>query len=339
MHTTQKTTPPQTPAAIGRRQLLGAAAAAALALAANPGRAQAAFPTKPITIIVPYTAGGASDIGARLLGVELGRLLGQPVVIDNVGGAGGAVGVQKMLRAPADGYTLLYGSLSECVLVPLINASAGYKPEDMTAVAMAGAAPASFVVRPDFPANNMEEWIAYARKNPGRLSYGSPGIGTFQHLVAETIKAKTGTFMLHIPYRGGANIVSDVISGQIDIGVTTSTNVLGMGVQGRVKVLGITSAERVPALPNVPAFGDTPALKGMDLQTWAMVFAPKGVPDAVLQKLNSVITGVVMSPAMGEQRRRLGSTLAGPFTPAQAQAFLLNERDTYRLAASRIKPE
>jgi tripartite-type tricarboxylate transporter receptor subunit TctC len=156
MHTTQKPTPPQAPAAIDRRQLLGAAAATALALAARPGRAQAAFPTKPITIIVPYTAGGASDIGARLLGVELGRLLDQPVVIDNVGGAGGAVGVQKMLRSPADGHTLMYGSLSECVLVPLINASAGYKPEDMTAVAMAGAAPASFVVRPDFPANNMD---------------------------------------------------------------------------------------------------------------------------------------------------------------------------------------
>ena len=324
---------------INRRQWLGGVAATALALAARPSQAQAAFPAKPITIIVPYTAGGASDIGARLLGVELGRLLGQTVVIDNVGGAGGAVGVQKLLRAPADGYTLLYGSLSECVLVPLINPSVGYKTEDMAAVAMAGAAPASFVVRPDFPANTMEEWIAYARKNPGRLSYGSPGIGTFQHLVAETIKAKTGTFMLHIPYRGGANIVGDVISGQIDIGVTTVANVLGMGAQGRVKVLGITSAERVPVLPNVPAFGDTPALKGMDLQTWGMVIAPKGVPEPVMQKLNSVINGLVMSHAMAEQRRRLGSTVAGPFTPAQAQAFLLNERDTYRPAASRIKPE
>lgn len=330
--------PPLATAGLSRRALLRQATAG-LALLGAGSQAQMAFPGKAITLIVPYTAGGASDIGARMLGVELSRQLGQPVVIDNVGGASGAIGVQKMLRAPADGHTLLYGSLSECVLVPLINASAGYKPEDLVAVAMAGGAPAAFVVRPDFPANTMEEWIAYARKNPGRLSYGSPGIGTFQHLVAETVKVKTGTFMLHIPYRGGANIVSDVMSGQIDIGVTTVTSVLGMGAQGRVKVLGITSAERVPVLPTVPAFGDTPALKGMDLQTWAMVFAPKGLPEAVLQKLNSVINGLVMSPAMTEQRRRLGATAAGPFTPAQAQAFLLNERDTYRLAASRIKPE
>lgn len=324
---------------VSRRDVLRQAAAGLTLLGGTRVQAQANYPSRAITIIVPYTAGGASDIGARLLGVELARQLGQPVVIDNVGGAGGAVGVQKMLRAPADGYTLLYGALSECVLVPLINASAGYKSEDMTAVAMAGGAPAAFVVRPDFPANNMQEWIAYARKNPGRLSYGSPGIGTFQHLVAETVKAKTGTFMLHIPYRGGSNIVSDVISGQIDIGVTTSTSVLGMGAQGRVKLLGITSGERVAALPNAAAFGDTPELKGMDLQTWAMVFAPKGLPEALLQKLNSVINGIVMSPAMAEQRRKLGSTVTGPMTPAQAQAFVLAERDTYRAAASRIKPE
>jgi tripartite-type tricarboxylate transporter receptor subunit TctC len=288
---------------------------------------------------VPYPAGGASDIGARLLSNELGKAMGQPIVVDNVGGAGGAVGVQKLLRATADGYTLLYGALSECVLVPLINPAAGYKTEDLSAVAFAGATPAAFVTRPDFPANTMDELIEYARKNPGKLSYGSPGIGTFQHLIAETIKAKTGTFILHIPYRGGSNIMTDVVAGQVDMGVTTAPNVVGLAAQGRIKVLGVTSAARLPILPKVASVGESPSLKGMDMQTWGMVFAPKGTPDSVQQKLNAAINTILMLPALVDQRNKLGSTLAATLTPAQSQAFLLKERDAYRMAASRIKPE
>jgi tripartite-type tricarboxylate transporter receptor subunit TctC len=326
-----------TPRALMSRRTLIAAAGAALV---TPWvRAQASFPSRAVTVIVPYTAGGASDIGARMLSTEMGRLLGQPVIIDNVPGAGGALGVQKLLRAPADGHTLVYGSLSETVLVPMINPAAGYKTEDLAAVALAGAAPAAFVTRPDFPANTMQELIDYARKNPGKLSYGSPGIGTFQHLLAEIVKEKTGTFMLHIPYRGGGNIMTDVVAGQIDFGVTTVPNVIGLAAQGRVKVLGISSAQRVPALDKVSSFSETAALKGMDLQTWGMLLAPRGTPEPALQQLNAVITQVVMSPQMAEQRRKLGTTVAGPLTPAQTQAFLLHERDTYRAAASRVKPE
>ena len=321
---------------VSRRHLL----LAATALLAGPAvQAQGAYPTKPVTIIVPYPAGGASDIGARLLATELAKLLGQPVVIDNVGGAGGAVGVQKLLRAPADGYTLLYGALSETVLVPLINPAASYRPEDMTAIAFAGATPAAFVTRPDFPANTVDELLTLARKQPGKYSYGSPGIGTFQHLVAETVKMKSGTFLLHIPYRGGGNIMADVVSGQVDIGVTTAPNVVGLLSQGRVKVLGVTSASRLPVMPNVPALGETPVFKGMDLQTWAVVFAPKGLPEAIQQKLNTAINAVLMQPGMAEQRRKLGSTLDAPLSPAQTQAFVLRERDAYRPAASRVKPE
>ena len=321
---------------LSRRNLMAAAVGA---LATPWVQAQPGFPSRAVTIIVPYTAGGASDIGARMLSTEMARLLGQPVIIDNVPGAGGALGVQKLLRAAADGHTLLYGSLSETVLVPMINPAAGYKTDDLAAVALAGAAPAAFVTRPDFPANTMQELIDHARKNPGKLSYGSPGIGTFQHLLAEIVKEKTGTFMLHIPYRGGGNIMTDVVAGQIDFGVTTTPNVIGLAAQGRVKVLAISSAQRVPALEKVPSFAETASLKGMDLQTWGMLLAPKGTPEAVLQQLNTIATQVVMSPQMAEQRRKLGTTAAGPFTPAQTQSFLLRERDTYRVAASRVKPE
>ena len=321
---------------VSRRHLL---LAGTTLLAGPAALAQAAYPSRPITLIVPYPAGGASDIGARMLGTELARLLGQPVVIDNVGGAGGAVGVQKMLRAPADGYTLLYGALSETVLVPLINPAASYRLEDMAAIAFAGATPAVFVTRPDFPANTMDELLALARQAPGKYSYGSPGIGTFQHLVAETVKMKSGTFLLHIPYRGGGNIMADVVSGQVDIGVTTAPNVVGLLSQGRVKVLGVTSASRLPVMTNVPALGETPALKGMDLQTWAVVFGPKGLPEAIQQKLNGAINTALMLSGMAEQRRKLASTLEATMTPAQSQAFVLRERETYRPAASRVKPE
>ena len=317
-----------------RRRLLAAASLGSL-----PAWAQSAFPSRPLTVIVPYTAGGASDVGARLYQKDLSRLLEQPVVIENVAGAGGALGVQKLIRSPADGHTLLYGSLSECVLVPLINPSAGYRPEDLSAVAMAGATPAAFVVRADFPASDMSQFIAHARRNPGRLSYGSPGIGTFQHLVAETVKARTGTFVLHIPYRGGANIVNDVLSGQIDVGVTTLPNVVGLVAQGKLKVLGITSAQRVSVLPQVAGLDETPELKGLDLQTWGIFFAPRGTPDAVLARLNAAINSITAQPDMVEARRKLGSAAAGPMSPAQAQAFVLKERDTYRPAASRVKPE
>lgn len=324
---------------MNRRHCITLAAAAIGSMCAQAALAQSSYPNKPITVIVPYTAGGASDVGARMFQAELSKALGQPVVIDNVPGAGGALGVQKLLRAPADGHTLMYGSLSECVLVPLINPAAGYKPEDFAAISIAGATPVALVVKADFPANTIDELIAYVRKNPGKLSYGSPGIGTFQHLVMETIKSRTNTFILHIPYRGGGNIMNDVIAGQVDVGVTTVPNVISLAAQGRVKVLGVTTAERVPVFPNVASLRETASLKGLDLQTWGMFMAPKGVPDAVLQKLNAALNSIAVQATMVEQRRKLGSTVPGQFTPAQAQAFLLRERDTYREAAGRIKPE
>lgn len=327
-------TPLEHPITLARRSLLGAAATCML-----PAWGQSDFPSRAVTVIVPFTAGGSSDVGARLYQAELQRALGQPVVIENVAGAGGALGVQKLLRSQPDGHTLLYGSLSECVLVPLINAASGYKPEDLSAIAMAGATPAAFVVRSDFPANDMGQFLAHARKNTGKLSYGSPGIGTFQHLVAETVKERTGTFMLHIPYRGGSGIVNDVVSGQIDVGVTTVPNVLGLTAQGRIKVLGITSAQRVSVLPQVAGMDETPELKGLDLQTWGVFFAPRGTPEPVLNRLNGILNAITAGPAMVEMRRKLGSTAKGTLSASQTQHFVLRERDTYRLAASRVKAE
>ena len=333
-----------------RRRLIGLAGALALPLPARsqstaaPSPTSPALPTapasgRPIVLIVPYTAGGASDYGARLLVPELGRRLGQTVVIENIGGAGGALGVQRLVRAAPDGQTMLYGSLSEAVMVPMVNPGVGYRSEDLMPAALVARTPLAFVARPDFPASTMEELFALLRRRPGSLTYGSPGIGTFQHVIAETVKARTATFMVHIPYRGGQNIVNDVIAGQIDIGVTTAPNVVALLSTGRLKALGVSSATRISVMPGVPAFGESAALKGLDLQTWGMVFLPAATPAPLVQRVNAAINETMALPVMREARARLGSEAVPAFSPAEVLAFYRAERETYRPIASRIKPE
>ena len=310
-----------------RRQLL-LAAGAALA-APTLALAQAPFPNKPLTMIVPYTAGGASDIGARMIGNEFGRQLGQQLIVDNVSGAGGALGVQKLVRSAADGHTLLYGSLSEALLVPLINPQSGYKVEDLRPVAFLGSTPAVFVARPDFPANSIDEFIALAKKSPGRFTYGSPGNGTFQHVMGEAFKAKAGVFMVHIPYRGGAQILTDVIGGQIDLGITSAANAAGFVAGGRLKAIGVTSAKRLPTMPAAQAFGESKALQGLELSTWGVAYVPAGTPEAVVARLNTALNAALMLPATVEQRARLGAELPATLSVAQTRDFVAAERAKY----------
>jgi len=323
--------------ALTRRSAMTWAAAGLLPKAAS-GQAST-YPNRPLSFIVPYAAGGASDIAARLINAEMAKRMGQPVVVENIAGVGGSLGVQKFLSASADGHTLLYGSLSEAILVPSINPNAPYKADDLLPVALTGKTPVAFIARKDFPGQSLDDLIALARKSPGRLSYGSPGIGTFQHVMAETLKDRAGVFMVHIPYRGGQQIVTDVMGGQIDIGVTSVPNVAPMVAAGRLKVLGVSSAARVAALPEARGFGETPALKGLDLQTWGMVFVHPRTPEVIVAQLNATVNEVLQVPAVREARAKGGSELAAPLSPAAALAFYRAERDTYRPIAKRIKPE
>ncbi len=321
---------------LSRRHLLAAGAASLVSAGAW---SQASFPSKPVTLIVPFTAGGASDVGARMLGTELGKLLGQTVVVENLAGAGGALAVQKLIRAPADGHTLLYGGMSESLLVPMINPSLGYKPEDMLPVALAGSSPILFVVRPDFPANNMDELVALVRKSPGKYSFGSAGIGSFAHVMGEVVKERAGMFMVHIPYRGGQQIITDVIGGQLDMGITTAANAASMIANKRIKALGVSAAERVPVIKDVPTFSESIALKGLQMSVWAFVYAPNNTPAAVVERLNTAINTALMVPALREARVRLASDLPSLMTPAQSRAFIAAEQALYKPVTSRIKPE
>lgn len=321
---------------LARRQLV---LAGALALGSPLAWPQSAFPNKALTIIVPFTAGGSSDIGARMLATELSKLLGQPVVVDNVAGAGGAIAMQKLMRAPADGYTLLYGGLSESLLIPMINPAVNYKVEDLMPIAMVGSTPVVFVARPDFAANSIDELVELARKNPGKLSFGSAGIGSFAHVMTEVIKDKVHVFMVHIPYRGGSQILTDVISGQIDLGVTTVSNAASMIAAKRVKVLGVSSRKRVSIIKEVPTFAESRALKDLEMQVWALMFTPLGTPPAVVSKLNAAINSAMELPGIKALLVKLGAELPGLLSPAQAQAFLQAEQKMYRPVVSRIKPE
>ena len=333
--------PDSAPRAAGsrRRWLLAAAAGCATALAGVPSLADSGYPNKPITIIVPFPPSGGADIDVRLLAPELSRILGQPVVIENVSGGGGTIGIQKGLRAAPDGYTLFYGSPSEPVLMAMINPAVTYKTEDMVAVALSGKTPLAFFTRADHPDGDFPQMIADARKHPGKVSFGTSGIGSFQHLATEVVKERTGAHMLHIPYRGGAGVLTDVVGGQVDFGVVVVPVIAGFAKQGRVKVLAVSSPERSPVLPEVPAFGEVTALKGLDLQTWGMFFVPKGVPDAIVARLNAALIEAAKSPQVVEQRKRTGTLAAAPMNAAQTQAFLLAQRDLYKPVVGRIKFE
>ena len=322
-----------------RRQLMKGLALGAGSLWFPALQAQGAWPAKPLSLIVPFPAGGASDIGGRILAVELNKLIGQSMVIDNLAGAGGAIGVQKLIRSAPDGYTFVYGGMSEAMLVPLINKALNYKTEDMLPVAMVGNTPVVLATRADFPANNIDELMALVRKRPGHFSYGSSGIGSFAHVMTETIKEKTGVFMVHIPYRGGSQVVADLVSGQIDVAVITMPSALAMLQAKKLKVLGVSSKERVSLIKDVPTFNESKELKGVEMMVWAILFAPLGTPDAIVQKLNTAINQVHANPAIQNTIARLGSEVPTAYSPSQLRDFLQVQKRLYASVVSRIQPE
>ncbi len=299
-------------------------------------QAQANWPSRPVTLIVPYTAGGASDIGARIVAPELAKQIGQNVVVENVAGAGGALGAQRVQRAQADGHTLIYGSLSEMVLVPLVNPSVGYRTDDFAVAGLAGKTPGILVARPDFPAGSIDELLALVRSSPGRYTYGSPGIGTFQHLVAESIAGRAGVSMVHVPYKGGPQVMQDLMGGQIDLGVSSVPNVAGHLKAGKLKAIGITGSARLASMRELPTLNEGTTIKGVDYTTWAAVFAPAGTPAPVLERINAALAATMAQPAVREKFERLGAEIPDGAIAA-ARGFVDAEREKYRAVTRSIK--
>lgn len=251
------------------------------------------FPAKPVTLMVPYPAGGVSDVIARSLNNVLAKHLGQPVIVENLGGASGGIAAQKVLNSPPDGHVIFQGSPNELILAPLSNAAVKYKPEDFRLVQMITINPLVMLARKDLPASNGDELVAYARKSASEgkpLTFASVGPGSLYHLLGEHMAKVTGIPMTHIPYKGGAPAVQDLLGGQVDIFMTPyGKGQVQMVEDGKLKAAAVLSAERQDLFKQVPALNESKALKGFVFETWAGFFVHKDTPEPVVQALHKAL--------------------------------------------------
>ncbi|MDO5692586.1 MAG: tripartite tricarboxylate transporter substrate binding protein [Pseudomonadota bacterium] len=305
---------------------------AALALfAAAPVFAQsAAYPTKPITIVVPYAAGGVADMVARTLGPKLTERLKQPVVVENVAGASGTIGAAKVVAAPADGYTLLAGSGSEVAIAKITNPAIKYDGmKDLKPVAMIGTLPLVLTGRADLPAKSLTELLAYARANPGKLSYGTPGIGTPQHLMGELVNLETGAKMVHVPYKGAGPLMNDLRGGTIDLAFLSVASVDSFLKAGTLRAYGVTERKRLFMLPNVPSLSEDKDFRNFDMNVWSGYFVPANTPDAVVKVLADSIHAILQEREVKAKLIQAGYQISSDL-PGMFPAYIRAEAGKYR---------
>jgi tripartite-type tricarboxylate transporter receptor subunit TctC len=309
---------------MNKRQLilLGAAVCSAAFFMTGAAHAQA-YPTKPIRLIVPFPAGGATDLFARSLSQKLGERLGQSVVVDNKPGAGGTLGSDLAAKATADGYTLLLSTTSTHSIGPNLNPKIPYDAvRDFTPIGQVGNAPSIMLVPNSSPARTVQEWIALARQKPGQLNYASSGNGTIVQLTAELFKSQANLFVVHIPYKGTALAMPDLVSGKVDVLFDSLPTGLPHVKDGRLRALGVTSAKRTPLAPDLPPISDV--LPGYESTTWFGLFGPKGLPADVVARVNTAANQVLKDPEVIDKLTRLGIEPVGG-TPAQFTAMLTTE--------------
>ena len=274
------------------------------------------YPAKPVRLVVPFPAGGATDILARTISLKAAEKLGQQIVIDNRPGAGGTIGSDHVAKSAPDGYTLLIATGSTHSIGPIINPKIPYNVErDFVPVVYVAKTSSVLVVPATLPVKNLAEFIALAKSRPGQLNYGSSGNGTNSHLSSELFKAQAGVFITHIPYRGTGLVFTDMMSGQVhmlmDNYVTAQSNIK----DGKLRVLGVTSPQRLPFLPEVPTL-DEQGLKGFDVSNWFGIYAPKGTPSDLVAKVNTAFNQALQDPDMQKRLAVLGATPTGS-TPEQ----------------------
>ncbi|WP_371816455.1 Bug family tripartite tricarboxylate transporter substrate binding protein [Roseateles sp. DAIF2] len=310
-----------------RNSLLSLLAVASLALLGPAAQAQSeGYPAKkPVSLVVGYAAGGSVDLVARTVAPELAKRLGQQVIVENAAGAGGTLGALKVVNAPADGYTLLLGSTSEVG----INALTAKKPRynaltDLAPVGMIGNQPLVLVGTSKFA--NAAAFREHVAARPGKLSYASSGIGTPLHLAGELVKRDGQLFMLHIPYRGAAPMVTDLLGGQVDFAVFVLSSALPHIQEGRMQAIGVTTAKRSPAAPNIPALAETKAFAGVDIGVWFGLFAPAKTPAPIQAQLQKELREVLRQPEVIAKLQAAGVTL----TPdLDGRKFVRSEIDRF----------
>jgi len=315
-------------------------AAAVIALGLVPPAAAQSYPDRLIRMIVPFPPGGPVDVTARIVGQPLGPILGQPLVIENRGGASGAISAKLVAAAEPDGYTLMCGNISSLVVTPAVNRNRDYDPaKAFTPVAKLTQNYQVLVVSPDFPAKTVQELIAYAKANPGKLNYSSPGPGNASHLAAELFKLKTGIDIVHVPYKGAAESATAVMSGQVQMFFGDIGGQLPLIRDGQLRALGLSAETRSAEMPELPTMIESGVPDYVSL-TFIGVVAPAGTPPAIVGKLNAAINKALQAPEVAAAAARLNADVR-PASAEEFGAFLAKERDKWqevvRLSGVRIE--
>ncbi|MEY5021810.1 MAG: hypothetical protein RIS72_385 [Pseudomonadota bacterium] len=282
--------------------------------------AQSAYPSKPIRYIVPVAAGGGSDMVGRALCERLAKVLGQSVVVDNIGGGGGVIASQNTARAAADGYTLMQGYVATHGTAPATRKLPYDAEKDFTPIGMIGSTPNVLCINTSLPPQNIKAFIEYVKQNPGRLSYGSAGAGSLTHLAAELFKLQTNSFMVHIPYRGIAPAITDLIGGQTQMMFPGLAAALPHIRSGRIRALAVTGTKRHPQVKDIPTLEEA-GLKGFDAQQWYGVVGPANMPAAVVKVLNDAMLNVLSQPDFKDKLSSEAVELM-PMKPAEFAAYM-----------------
>lgn len=300
------------------------------------------FPNRAVRIVVPFPPGNASDVAARAMADKLAQRIGQPVVVENKAGAAGAIGAEFVARSAPDGYTLMMTSLSPMVISPHINKSIPYDPlKNFVAVARIGYTGMILVVPTNFPVNSVSDLVTYARNNPGKLSYASVGAGTLSMLTMEVFKKHTGLNILHVPYKGSGQAMTDVIGGTVPLMFDGMTSSYAHVKAGKLKALATSSASRSELAPEIPTLKETgvSVLQNMSVDGWVAIFAPTGTPANILNYLNQEIGKILQDPDFKKRANNSSLDVFTPATPAQVDEFVRNDHARWKAVIDPLKLE
>ncbi|ROZ71280.1 tripartite tricarboxylate transporter substrate binding protein [Ramlibacter sp. WS9] len=299
------------------------------------------FPGKTLTLVVPYPAGGPADATARWLEPGLRKSLGQVIVVDNVGGAGGALGIQKVLGAPADGHQFLMGTPSDVILTPLALTAVKHRPEQLRLVGLATRAPLVLVGNMQLSARSVQELLSGAQRPGAReLSYGSLGAGSLYHLLAEDLSARQKIRMTHVPYKGVAPLLQDLMGGQIDLAFLPAAGNLGDLIQhGKLRAFAVTDGQRLARMPEVPTMNEALVTQDFVYEIWAGLFVPRAVPADAAQRLNTAVNDALQDPDYRRQVEATGANVGARLGLAEADSYLADQTARYRRIAQAVKLE
>ena len=298
----------------------------AFALAGAGAKAEEKYPSKPVRIIVSFSAGGPTDIVARVMGAKMGDLLGQQFVVENRVGAGGNIGADQVAKSPPDGYTLLMATVSTHAINPGLYRNMPYDPvRDFAPVAQIGVTPTLLGVHPSLPATDLKSLVALVKENPGKYTYGSSGLGSILHLCGEQFKALAGGInVVHVPYRGSAPMMSDLVGGQISMAFDATPTAMPQAKSGAIRAIGAGMAKRMRAMPELPTLQEQ-GLKGFECYTWNAILAPAGTPQAIVDRLSESISTALADPAVIRRLEEAGIDPTPGSTPEKATAFIKAE--------------